>query len=88
MGLADDLKNVPTRESLCSIARARKHFEGEDLKVLNQTIAVIAKREPNDRTPGGPSQSWLAKTLTNNGFKVSPKTLNAHFRGACACESL
>jgi hypothetical protein len=88
MGLADDLKNVPVRQSLCSIARAREHFDGEDLKVLNQTIALIAKREPNDRAPGGVSQSWLAKTLTNNGFKVSPKTLNSHFRGACSCGSV
>ena len=88
MGLADDLNNVPARQSLCSIARAREHFEGEDLKVLNKTIALIAQRESNDRTPGGVSQTWLAKTLTNNGFKVSSKTLNTHFRGACSCESV
>lgn len=88
MGLADDLRNVPTKEGNCCVARARKHFEGEDLKVLNQTIAVIAQRKPTDAAFGGPNQSWLAKTLSNNGFKVSAKTLSTHFRGDCSCESV
>lgn len=88
MGLADDLKNAPNSRNLCCVRRARKHFEGEDLKMLNEVIELIAKRPTGQRTGDGPSQTWLAKTLNNNGFKVSPKTLSTHFRGECACGSV
>jgi hypothetical protein len=88
MGLADDLRNAPTSANLCCVSRARKHFKGEDLKMLNEVIEVIAKRPAGQTFGDGPSQVWLAKTLTNNGFKVSSKTLNTHFRGGCRCGSV
>jgi len=88
MGLADDLRNAPTSANLCCVSRARKHFKGEDLKMLNEVIEIIEKRPAGQTFGDGPSQIWLAKTLTNNGFKVSHKTLNTHFRGGCRCGSV
>ena len=88
MALADDLRNAPTSTNLCCVTRARKHFEGEDLKMLNEVIEIIAKRPAGQRHGDGPSQVWLANTLTNNGFKVGPKNLSIHFRGGCACGSV
>lgn len=84
MGLADDLRKPPANVSQCCIARARRHFEGEDLKMLNETIEQIANRDPDCRD-GGPNQTWFARVLSDNGFPITGKGVSNHFRKACAC---
>lgn len=88
MGLADDLKKVPINANNCCVARARQHFDGEDLEMLNQVITAISKRKKGDNRSSGPNQTWLAEVLTNNGFKISAKGLSNHFCKACSCGSV
>jgi hypothetical protein len=91
MGLAEQLRHPPAGENhvKCSVRLLRETLEGEDLNVLDDTMAKIASIEGSQRRNGktGMTVTWLVKILTENGHKMSKSVMNRHLNGECNCGS-
>jgi hypothetical protein len=89
MGLAEALQKVPEPEPLvrCGIYYLREKLEGEDLRVLNATLAELAATPGSERKNGktGLTARWLADVLQANGHNISKSTVQRHTTGGCTC---
>lgn len=97
--MASDKKGSNTRDLLAALeAPVRKHpgticgvtrILGEMTPELRDKVAAIITEIRAARERGGKTvytASWLANTLTDHGYEVSPLTVGIHIRKACRCE--
>lgn len=71
----------------CGIYYLREQLEGEDLRVLNSTLAELAATPGSERKNGktGLTARWLADVLQANGHNISKSTVQRHITGRCTC---
>ena len=91
MGLAQALQDIPEpRPNLrCQIALLRSELEGADLTAFEKALEVVGSlpREARMGRTNGATATWLANTLTENGYPIKDGTIQRHLRKACSCES-
>jgi hypothetical protein len=89
--LADALRNTPSERSAggfsCAIDRIRNQMDATVRQLLDDRISDIRKRRSTvaPQMSGGVNSSWLAKTLSENGFPISALTVQKHVAQRCRC---
>jgi|DEB0MinimDraft_10_1074344.scaffolds.fasta_scaffold33609_4 FAD synthase len=92
MGLAEALSEIPeARPNLrCKIARLRDELDSNDVAAFNQALEAVYSQPRSVRMgrQHGATATWLAKTLTANGYPITDGTIQRHIRGECSCGTL
>lgn len=92
MGLAEALSDIPeaTPNLRCRIKKLRDELAGKDLDAFNSALEMVYS-QPRAARMGrqhGATATWLAKTLTANGYPITDGTIQRHIRGECSCGTL
>lgn len=89
--LADALRNTPSDRPSggfsCAIDRIRSQMDATVRALVDERIEDIRARRATvaPQMSGGVNSSWLAKTLSENGFQVSALTVQKHVAKRCRC---
>jgi len=92
MGIADALSEIPAakQNTRCGIAKLRDELDGKDLAAFNQALEMVYS-QPRSVRQGrqhGATATWLAETLTSNGYRMTDGMIQRHIRGECSCGTL
>ncbi len=83
--LASALAEVPSRSHRCPFARFVE--EHPERAAIEQALAaIIEHRRQAGKSPHGPTATWLANVLAENGEGVwASDKISDHIAGRCRC---
>lgn len=87
MGLLDELTTSPVLGTTCRLRDIYAEISPEEKEALLAAIEKVRTDERPGRTKVY-SHTWLADTLSNNGYTISRSTVARHINGDCGCDEL
>lgn len=81
MGLLDDLRNAPSPDGVrpCKLGVALSQMNDDVSSEIKRIMDSIVSLE------GVYTASWLARQLSNYGFRMNHQSILRHARGECCC---